>query len=300
MQRTPAALRAVARASPPLARPSSAAARLVRAWALGCGCAAVAASGAAVAACGAAESDLRPLPPPTNTAAVRPGEVGPADALATRVARVAGIEALAGVSELRFTFVVTRDDERRMEVGHRWDLRAQRDRIRWVEDGRTYDLIVDLRTREAIGTVDGAPVAADRARELGERAYARWVNDTYWLTLPLKLLDPGVRRTLEPPREFRGRRYEILGLSFDGVGLTPGDRYWLYIDPETGRIVRWEMALQGATGEPQGTSFEDYRSVGPLQLSLDHVTDDGRLHIRFEGVEALPEVDPRDFQLRLP
>jgi hypothetical protein len=226
--------------------------------------------------------------------------VGPADALAIRVARAAGLEALAGVSELRFTFVLSEGDRRRLEVEHRWDLRAQRDRIRWTEDGRSYDLIVDLRTREATGTVDGQAVGPEQTRELGERAYARWVNDTYWLMLPLKLLDPGVRRELRPPREYRGRRHSVLSLSFDGVGLTPGDRYWLYIDPETDQIVRWEMRLEGNRGDPRGTSFEDYRVVGPLRLSLDHVTDDGQRHVRFEGVEALPEVDERDFQLQWP
>jgi hypothetical protein len=87
----------------------------------------------------------------------------------------------------------------------------------------------------------------------------------------------------------------VLGLAFEGVGLTPGDRYSLFIDPETHRIARWEMQLEGQSGPPRGTSFIDYASVGPLTLSLDHVNDDGTRHIRFEGVEALDRVAASDF-----
>ena len=165
----------------------------------------------------------------------------------------------------------------------------------WNDGEHHYDVVVDLETRTATGTLDGAAVTGESAQSAGAAAYERWVNDSYWLLLPLKLLDPGVRRTQEPARERDGRSFEILSLEFDHVGLTPGDHYWLYIDPATGRITRWDMVLEGQTEPPRAISFEGYQAVGPLMLALDHVTDDGKRHVLFEDVEALHEVDARDF-----
>src|SRR5688572_26815841 len=71
----------------------------------------------------------------------------PADMLARRVAEAAGAERWGEVAELRFRFVVTADGARRADVAHRWDVRGQRDRVSWTEEGHTYDVVVDLLTR---------------------------------------------------------------------------------------------------------------------------------------------------------
>lgn len=231
----------------------------------------------------------------TPTSRDRAGTDTPGVALARRVATKAGLEQLGGVAELRFRFVVLSGDERVADAFHRWDLRGGRDHVTWSEAGHAYDVVVALDARTATGTLDGAPLSGEAAHDAAEKAYERWVNDSYWLLLPLKLLDPGVRLTLDPPREHAGRRYEILSLRFDHVGLTPGDHYWLFVDPQTARIERWEMVLEGQTSAPRGTSFERHTAVGPLELALDHATDDGQKHIRFEDVAALDAVDPRDF-----
>ncbi|NCQ34497.1 hypothetical protein GW813_05335, partial [bacterium] len=47
-------------------------------------------------------------------------------------------------------------------------------------------------------------------------------------------------------------RYSILHMTFAHVGLTPGDQYWLFINPTSHRIDRWEMKLEGQEGPPTG------------------------------------------------
>jgi hypothetical protein len=203
------------------------------------------------------------------------------DRLATRVRAAAGGDRLAEVAQIDFTFVVYDGEKRIFEAKHRWDLRGARDRATWTDrEGVARDVVVDLKTRS------------------DEKAYARWVNDSYWLMLPLKLLDPGVVRTLEAPRVIEGRRCEVMRLSFDRVGLTPGDVYWLFIDPATDRIVRWEMVLEGQAPPPKVTSFEDYRAIGPLLLAHDHKNDDGQKRIVFEDTRALTDVDESAFDQR--
>jgi hypothetical protein len=224
--------------------------------------------------------------------------VDPATQLAQRVYERAGGPSLKKVAELRFSFVVYKKTEKVMEAVHRWDLRHSRDRVTWKDrKGVERDAVVDLKTRAAKGTLDKKPPSEADAKELGEKTYARWVNDSYWLMLPLKLLDPGVHRALEEKREHAGKQYDILKLSFDHVGLTPGDQYWLFIDPDTNEIARWTMQLEGEKGPPEGNSFADYRAVGPLRLALDHVTDDGAERIALENVEALEAVNAEDFSI---
>src|SRR5437764_481064 len=196
----------------------------------------------------------------------------PATQLAERVHRAAGGDRYAEVKELKFKFVVYEGGEKRFVADHRWDIERARDRVLWKDKtGVERDAIIDLGTNKAEGKIDGKKAEGPDREELAKKAYARWVNDTYWLILPLKLLDPGVHRTLEPQREYGGKKYDVLKLSFDHVGLTPGDQYWLFINPATAHIERWEMLLEGSKPPPEANSFTDYRAVGPLMLALDHL-----------------------------
>lgn len=221
-----------------------------------------------------------------------------ASQLARKVVASAGGGDLGKVAELKFRFVVYDGTTKRADIEHRWDLRAGRDRVIWTDkNGVRRDATVDLATKEAEGTVDGkAPDAAGKA-DLSKQAYGRWVNDSYWLLMPVKLLDPGVNLAREAPREHGGKKYEILKLSFGQVGLTPGDNYWLFVDPDAGRVERWEMKLEGNKGDkpPPGSSWTDYRAVGPLHLAMNHVNDDGKTRIVFEDVSALTAVEKADF-----
>ena len=98
---------------------------------------------------------------------------------------------------------------------HHWDVAAQTDQVKW----KGKDVTVNL-----------ADPAAD---EDGKAAYARWVNDSYWLIAPLKLKDRGVHVAQEARKTMDGAECEVLRLSFGQVGLTPNDQYRLYINPAT-------------------------------------------------------------------
>lgn len=236
--------------------------------------------------------------PETPPAAAPAEEPSPTEQLAREIHRAAGGERLNEVAQLDFTFVVQQDGSRAFEATHRWDRTRERDRVTFTDrEGRRIDALVDLPARMACGTIDGEIAAGDRQQELSEQAYGRWVNDAYWLMMPLKLQDPGVRLAREAPREHAGKRYEVLALSFERVGLTPGDRYWLFVDPDTHLVVRWEMALEGQEGPPKAMSWTDHREVGPLTLAFDHATDDGTRHVGFEDVVAHPSARPADFQV---
>lgn len=129
--------------------------------------------------------------PPERASANGAREVTPTEALARRVATNLGFDPHQEIAELRFRYVARLGDERRTEAVHRWDVRGSRDHVTFAEGGHAYDVVVDLLTRRATGTIDGRPLeAGDASAMAGELAYARWVNDSYWLSVPLELVAP--------------------------------------------------------------------------------------------------------------
>ncbi len=211
---------------------------------------------------GADASSQEPATP--ADAAQGPGHAGdstipdPAQVLADRVeAALGGREAWEKTRFLSFGFA-----ERRM---HWWDRYTGRHRLEGSDrEGRKYLVLhdVDDRGRSDVGArawLDGKAAEGDALAELVENAYAAWINDTYRLLAPYKLRDPGVTLSHAGTETIDGVEYEKLALSFAGVGLTPGDRYWLYVHPETSRVDRWAYVLEGPANEdgaPPPTAWE--------------------------------------------
>jgi hypothetical protein len=54
----------------------------------------------------------------------------------------------------------------------------------------------------------------------------------HWLVMPWKLQDPGVNLTYETEQLPNGTTADILQLTFNAVGVTPENKYWLYVDKE--------------------------------------------------------------------
>jgi hypothetical protein len=145
---------------------------------------------------------------------------------------------------------------------HEWDVAGQTDQVKWKDK----DVKVNL---AAPGTDDDA-----------KAAFARWTNDSYWLLAPLKVLDPGVKLSYEGQKEVGGAQCETLRLSFEGVGLTPGDQYVLYIDPQTKLPRAWDY-MPKPDNVTQGT-WEGYIDADGLKLSTVH--NFGGKVIRFADV----------------
>ena len=185
--------------------------------------------------------------------------------LARAVWKASGGENWPKVKELHFTFVVENEGQQLAFVQHQWNVAAQTDRVQW----KGKDVTVNL--------------AAPAQDEDGKAAYGRWVNDSYWLLAPLKVLDPGVKLAYEGTKEVEGATYETLRLSFESVGLTPTDQYVLYVDPATMLVRAWDY-IPKPEAVTHGT-WENYQDFGGLKLALDHKFG-GRV-IRFQDVKVV-------------
>lgn len=154
---------------------------------------------ASLVACASAAHPPAQHLPPERASIHGAREVTPSDALARRVATTAGFDPAQEVAEVRFRYVERAGNDPPIEVQHRWDVRGSRDHVTWSEGGHAYDIVVDLLTRTATGTVDGRPVVGAAATAAGELAYSRWLHDAYWLSLPLTLREPSNRFHAPPP-----------------------------------------------------------------------------------------------------
>lgn len=225
------------------------------------------------------------------------GEPPAADA-DPEAARIAGevMEALGGREAWESTRLIRFEFAGRRS--HAWDRGTGRHRVEGTtRDGEPYVVIHNVVSREGQAWVGGRPASGEQLDELLDVAYGAWVNDTYWLVMPYKLLDPGVRLTYEGSETVNGAVYDVLGLAFGGVGLTPGDRYWAYVDRETRLMDRWAYRLQSQPedAEPTEWLWQGWGWYGPpdspIRLAPHRRSVDGERSLELGPIEVSAEVD---------
>lgn len=204
-----------------------------------------------------------------------------ADALAERVVEATGDP--TAVDKLAFTFVVEVDEKQKAERRHVW--RPNQGTLR-VDNGETTVELQGLHDHALTEMADApekhaeswAEVAPESDPATAAKAWKWFINDSYWLLAPAKLMDPGVNRKLDE----KGR----LVLTFGEVGLTPGDRYALTVDRDEDRVTRWQYTLQ--SGREGTFRWTDYRQFGPLELSTRRISTggDSKIVIRLDNVDV--------------
>ena len=223
-----------------------------------------------------ASDDLAETPvveEPSRSEVVPPVLETYADTLAMRVYEASGgPESWQSVSYLRFNFTVARGTERQRTIRHFWDRRTGNYRVEQRgPQAKPYVALFNVNNREGRAYWAGDTLDAKANIEQLEDGYRRYINDTYWLLAPFKLFDPGVNRAYAP--DSSDEATEALHLTFGDVGLTPGDQYWLFVDKQTGRLVRWTYVLEGDGPETPPRSFvwDEYKEyitpTGPIYFA---------------------------------
>lgn len=263
---------------------------------------------AALAWIGCAEPS--PLPPADPTTAIEP-DWSPADSLALRMVAAAGgngrvspkqePNGWADVPVIGFDFARGTDEGRRLIRRHLWDRQTGQYRVDWTAGDTTLVAFFDVDafdTEQPAGTVyaDGEMLPQSEAAPKLQQAYSGYINDTYWWLAPAKLFDPGVTRGLAPDSSTDSTR--VLTLAFDGVGLTPGDRYWLTADRTTGRMLGWQFHLEGNDAPGPFIAWTHYIAVdtpnGPLPVATRREIG-GAVRLYTDEVWAPPTVPPAAF-----
>jgi hypothetical protein len=112
----------------------------------------------------------------------------------------------------------------------------------------------------------------EQRQEILNNTYGRWVNNGYWFFMPYKLKDSGV--TLKYAAEGKtedGRAADILTLTFENVGLTPDNKYEVYVDKEQKMVTQWAFYRNASDAEPSFVlPWADWKTYGNIKLASSH------------------------------
>lgn len=174
-----------------------------------------------------------------------------------------------------------------------WDKWSGQVRIEWLK--RSRKVIVNLHDGSGKVQIDGVeqthPDSLAKYLEVGKEV---WINDSYWLFMPFKLLDPGVTlKYLGRNKTDDGRMADLLQLTFNQVGVTPENKYKVWVDKESRLVTQWAYFQNFTDAQPKFTNrWADYKKYGNIQLSGDR----GREGATLYPIEVLEQVPPGIFE----
>jgi hypothetical protein len=191
-----------------------------------------------------------------------------------RLADAYGFQNFHQVEELRYTFNVQLPDR---VISRAWSWEPKQDRVTFRG------------TAEQGGTVAyERSVLASQPSEQVKKVDPWFINDNYWLIFPLRLswdqsAAVSVDEAPAPVPIGTGQARRVIVRYPSNEGYTPGDVYELFIGASD-RIEQWIYRKGGDPKPTRITTWEDYRRVGPLTLSLDHRGPEGGFRVWFTDV----------------
>ena len=120
-----------------------------------------------------------------------------------------------------------------------------------------------------------------------DQAYKMWINDSYWLVMPFKLKDSGVTlKYLDPDTTVSGLYCDVLQMTFDQVGVTPDNKYLIYVDTLDHLVKQWDFYTQYTDSLPRFQSlWANYQSYGPLLLSGAEINNNRMTDIKVSYIQ---------------
>jgi hypothetical protein len=201
------------------------------------------------------------------------------DAKALEIAKsmmkaMGGQEAWNAAHFVRYDFKVIAGGKTVVNRSHLWDKQTGRYRLEQTNKAGEGEVVL-FNTATQKGTVyinhrkiDGAEV-----EKTVKDAYGSYINDMYWLSMPWKWLDAGVHLKYEGRQKQGTAEFDVVQLTFDQVGLTPGDRYRAFVSPASHLMTHWEYVLQGGN---KGSWDWEYTTTGGIKLASNHTSEDGK------------------------
>ena len=195
---------------------------------------------------------------------------------------------------LRWTFEVSVNDTLRPGRRHVWDKMSGWQRVEGQSrTGMAFTFIGNLNSGEGKAWMDGNAIEGDSLRKLVKRSRSMWINDSYWMLMPYKLLDPGVKLSYDGDTLIDGNTYDRLALAFENVGDTPGDHYWVYVNRANHRVERWDMVLEGDQPPAKTYTWEGWEQHDDLWFPTAHRGDGAIIYTR--NVETVSKFGDQEF-----
>ncbi len=111
----------------------------------------------------------------------------------------------------------------------------------------------------------------DSVAKYVKQGKSAWINDAYWLVMPYKLKDSGVTlKYIGEEKTEEGANAEKIQLTFDGVGDTPQNKYYVWFSTDSHLVTQWAYYAK-ADGEKSNFTlpWKTYKPYGKIMLSGD-------------------------------
>ncbi len=195
---------------------------------------------------------------------------------------------------VRWSFDVTVNDTVRSSRRHAWDKHSGWHRVEGVNRAGVPFLYMEQQGGgDGMAWMNSNPIEGDSLAKLVKRAKLMWTNDTYWFLMPYKLRDPGVTLKYDGAVEEGPATYDKIALSFDQVGETPGDHYWVYVNRKNHRVERWDYILQEQKPPAETWTWEGWEEHDGLWFPTAH--KNGPTTIFTRNVETVSAFRPTEF-----
>ncbi|MCE7922197.1 MAG: hypothetical protein DYG98_04005 [Haliscomenobacteraceae bacterium CHB4] len=149
-----------------------------------------------------------------------------------------------------------------------WDKQTGMCRIEWLN--RPLKIIVNTDTGIGKVLLDSVeqthPDSLAKYLDMGKKV---WINDSYWLVMPFKLKDDGMTLKYAGGGETEQKMpADVLELTFSGVGVTPDNRYNVWVDKKSRLVTQWAYYEKSADEQPKIINpWSDYQRYGKILLA---------------------------------
>lgn len=150
-----------------------------------------------------------------------------------------------------------------------WDKWSGWVRIDWADKSK--NIVVNINSGEGKVWLNGiAQTHADSLSKYLDMGKRVWINDSYWLAMPFKLKDSGVTLKYlgDTSATQDGRKAYLLQMTFQNVGVTPDNKYHVWVDQETKLVTQWAYFKKYTEPKPDFINpWTDYAVYGRVRLS---------------------------------
>jgi len=149
-----------------------------------------------------------------------------------------------------------------------WDKKKGMVRINYHNEDQ--QAVINIHTRAGQVRKNGDLITQpDSLAKYLDRAYRTWINESYWLVMPYKLKDSGVTlKYLGEDTTRNGDPAFKLQLTFDEVGVTPQNKYYVWVNRNSYLVTQWAYFRENSMEEPNFiTPWADYNKYGEILLS---------------------------------
>jgi hypothetical protein len=198
--------------------------------------------------------------------------------IAAQMAKTYGLDSFGKVEAIRYTFTIPG-----LVPPHTWEWNPKTDTVTYEGKDKQGNPVKVTYKRSELGS------QSDAVRNEIDPGF---VNDQYWLLLPLHVAWDGATVTDDGKQEMPlGKTSaERIVVKYASSGYSPGDTWELYVGPDK-RVV--EMTYHRAVPVPHlpnlvNATWEGYKKAGPLLISTEHhgTADGNPFQLSFSNVSV--------------